>query len=315
MVEQFTVSPNLPVSDIVAAFGEKLEFSKALAMLTSFETGGSAKYFLVTDSAETTAQAVKTARRLKIPIFIFGGGSNLLVSDSGFDGLVVKPEIEGLKLLDDLRIESGSGEKLSALVDFATEQACTGLEFAAGIWGSVGGAVYGNAGAFGGDVGSILIEATLVTRAGKIERVTQADLAFDYRHSRLKETGDIIVSAVFQVKKGDRDTIKTRVNEILAQREQKHPIKGTAGCFFRNIPDSTQKFGKLPAGRLLEEVGAKRLAVGGASVYPDHANIIVNTGNATSKDIRQLADIMKKKVLDRFGIELQEEIQQLGTFQ
>lgn len=315
MVEQSTVSPDLPVPDLVVAFGDKLEFSKDLATLTSFETGGPAKYFLVTNSAESTANAVKAASRLKIPIFIFGGGSNLLVSDLGFDGLVVKPEIRGLSLIGDSQIESGSGEELSALVDYATDKACTGLEFAAGIWGSVGGAVYGNAGAFGGDIGTILVEATLVSRTGKIEKVSRTDLAFDYRHSRVKETGEIIVSAVFQVEKGDRPTIEKRVNEILAQREQKHPIKGTAGCFFRNIPDATQEYGKLPAGRLLEEVGAKQLTVGGAAVYPDHANIIVNTGKATSKDIRQLADIMKKKVLDRFGIELQEEIQQLGSFQ
>jgi UDP-N-acetylmuramate dehydrogenase len=299
---------------LIEAFGTNLEFSRELAPLTSYGTGGNARYFLEADSGTEIIRAIKSARRLRIPWFVMGGGSNLLVSDEGFDGLVIKAEVLGLKFQAPDRIEAGAGEDLMALVNFATAHALTGLEFASGIWGTVGGAVYGNAGAYGGEVGRILTEAQIIDHDGELKTVTPDYLEFDYRYSRLKETREIMVSAVFRAEAGDKDKIAARVAEILQTRAGRHPDHGTAGCFFRNIPDETQKYGKLPAGKLLEEAGAKDLTVGGAAVYAKHANIIVNTGGATSKDIRRLADMMKQKVLDRFGIELQEEVQVLGTF-
>ena len=315
MVGQPTVSPSHPTSVLLEAFGANLEFARELATLTSYGTGGNARYFLVADSAAEVSRAIKAARRLSIPWFVMGGGSNLLVSDDGFDGLVIKTEVFGLDIVDGDRIEAGAGEDLMALVDFATEHSLTGLEFAAGIWGSVGGAVYGNAGAYGGEVGRILVSAQIIDSEGEIKDVTPDYLGFDYRHSHLKETREVLTKAVFQAACGERDEIKSRVDEILKTRAERHPDHGTAGCFFRNIPDETQPYGKLPAGKLLEDAGAKELAVGGAAVYEKHANIIVNTGGATSKDIRRLADMMKQRVLDRYGIELQEEVQLLGTFQ
>ena len=315
MVEQPTVSPNLPDSELIEAFGSNLEFSKELAPLTSFKTGGPARYFLTVRSVEEVIRVVKAADRLKIPVFVMGGGSNLLVSDEGFDGLVIRPEIFGLKVIGKTEVESGGGELLSSLVNFATEHSLAGIEFAAGIWGSVGGAIYGNAGAYGGEIGYVLRQAVLVDRSGCLKTVTSDYLQFDYRFSHLKETREIVVSATFSLSSGNRSDIEKRVREILSQRAERHPAERTAGCFFRNIPDDTRAHGKLPAGRLLEEAGVKNLRVGGARVYEKHANIIVTTDHATSKDIRQLADIMKKKVQDRFGIELQEEIQQLGSFQ
>ena len=201
------------------------------------------------------------------------------------------------------------------LVNFVSEHSLSGLEFAAGIWGSVGGAIFGNAGAFGGEVGQVLDEAVLIDCQGNVRTENATYFQFGYRHTRLKETREIVASATFRLTPGKKPQIEKRVDDILARRAESHPDRRTAGCFFRNIPDSTQEHGKLPAGRLLEEVGAKELCVGGAKVYDKHANIIVNTGRATSKDIRQLADMLKKRVLDRFGIELQEEVQQLGFFQ
>jgi UDP-N-acetylmuramate dehydrogenase len=244
-----------------------------------------------------------------------GGGSNLLVSDAGFDGLVIKLEIKGLRLADSRLVEVGGGEQLVDLVNFTTENSLSGLEFAVGIWGSVGGAIYGNAGAFGGEVGQVLEKAVLVDSRGGVRTEGAPYFQFAYRHSRLKETHEIVASATFGLSPGKKPEIERRVDEILAQRAERHPDRRTAGCFFRNIPDPSQEHGKLPAGKLLEEVGARELCVGGARVYDKHANIIVNTGKATSKDIRQLADMLKKRVLDRFGIELQEEVQQLGSFQ
>jgi len=302
------------MTNLLATFGPNLEFGKNLASLTSYRTGGKARYFLSATSADEVARGIQAARRLGIPSYVIGGGSNLLVSDAGYDGLIIKVDVSGMRLADPTTIECGAGEDLMALVDFATQNELAGLEFAAGIWGSVGGAIYGNAGAYGGEIGTILRSAIVVSPEGVVKEVGRDYCRFAYRDSYLKVTHEVVVTASFGLSKGDKIAIESRVKEVLASREQKHPNELTAGCFFKNIPDPKEPHGKLPAGRLLEQVGVKELSVGGAKVYEKHANIIVNTGSATSQDIRKLADIMKQRVKDRFGIELQEEVQQLGTF-
>lgn len=316
MTEQTAPEIHIPMATLLAAFGPNLEFARELAPMTSYKTGGRAKYYLGAHSAEEIVRAIESARRLKIPYFILGGGSNLLVSDKGFDGLVIKVDVTGLRVMDESTVECGAGEELMALVNFATENALSGLEFAAGIWGSVGGAIYGNAGAFGGEIGNIISSVTLVGQDGEVKIKGPEYCKFAYRDSYLKVTHEVVITARIKLRQGTREEIASKVQEILNLREGKHPTDGmSAGCFFKNIPDPREKYGKLPAGRLLEEIGAKQLSVGGAKVFEKHANIIVNTGNATSKDIRQLADLLKARVKEKFGIELQEEVQQLGTFE
>lgn len=301
------------MSTLLAEFGTELEFSRPLAPMTSYRTGGPARYFIAARSADEIVRAVKGARRLGIPCFLCGGGSNLLVSDDGFDGLVVKVDVRGLSLLNKTTIEVGAGEDLMALVTFATENRLTGLEFAAGIWGTVGGAIYGNAGAYGGEIGSVLTRLELVSQEGEIREVTPDYCRFAYRDSYLKTTREVVSRAWIKLKPGDKVTIGRRVDEIIASRNEKHPNDGlSAGCFFKNIPDANEPHGKLPAGRLLEAVGAKGMQVGGAKVYEKHANIIVNTGNATSQDIRKLADMLKERVREKFNIDLKEEVIQVG---
>ncbi|HUV31253.1 MAG TPA: UDP-N-acetylmuramate dehydrogenase [Acidobacteriota bacterium] len=315
MVEQPSVSPDIPIAALVAAFGPNLQFARDLAPLTSFKTGGRARYFVSANTAGEIARAVVGAGRLGIPFFLLGGGSNVLVSDEGFGGLVIKVDVRGMKLLPGHAIESGAGEDLMTLVDFATANSLTGLEFAAGIWGSVGGAICGNAGAFGGEIGSVVAEITLVDRQGEIKTVTPEYCRFGYRDSLLKSTGEVVVTVRLRLEPGEPSAIRSRVDEILNQREIRHPVTGkSAGCFFKNIPDPSQPNGKLAAGKLLEEAGAKDLSVGDARVFDLHANIIVNDGEATSKDIRALADKMKESVSRKFGIELQDEVIQVGEF-
>jgi len=296
------------------AFGEELEFDVPLAPFTSFRTGGPAALFFRANSVGRAADAVRIARELGLDFFLLGGGSNLLVADSGYDGLVIKVDIRGLRLVDETTIECGAGEDLMALVDFATENSLTGLEFAAGIWGTVGGAIYGNAGAFGGEIGNNIRALTLIDRGGAVKTADAVYCRFGYRDSYLKETREIVAVAELALQPGAREDIGRKIEEILALRMTKHPDKLTAGCFFKNIPDPKEKYGKLPAGRLLEEVGAKGMSVGGAKVFEKHANIIVNTGTATSTDICQLAELVREKVRKRFGIELLEEVQKIGHF-
>ena len=199
------------------------------------------------------------------------------------------------------------------MVEFAASSGLTGLEFAAGIYGTVGGAIYGNAGAYGGEIGRLVSEVTLVDKDGGLKTMPSAYCRFGYRDSYLKQTGEIVTEADFVLRPEHRDKVREKVEEILKVRHIKFPPEGrSAGCFFKNIPDPREPYGKLPAGRLLEQVGAKGLAVGGARVFEGHANIIVNDGGATSRDIRALADILKKKVFEQFGIRLEEEVVQIG---
>ena len=304
------------MATLVSAFGPNLEFARELAPFTSYRTGGRAKYFVLATTPGDVVKSIRAARMLDIPFFLLGGGTNILVADDGFDGVVIKIEITGLSRISDTEIESGAGESLMALVDFATENSLSGLEFAAGIWGTVGGAIYGNAGAFGGEIGSVIESITLVDREGEVKVVPPEYCKFDYRDSHLKRSQEVILKATFGLQPGDTTEIRKSVDDILAARDGKHPNDGkSAGCFFKNIPDASQPHGKLAAGKLLDEAGVKGLSVGGATVYERHANIIVNTGNATSKDIRDLADMMKKMVQDKFGITLEEEVMQIGNFQ
>ena len=314
MTEQISVSAPIPLGSLLAAFGPNLEFGKELALLTSYRTGGRARYFVSAITSDEIVRATQAAQRFALPFFVIGGGSNLLVSDAGFDGVIIKVDVSGISLADDHTIECGAGEELMALVDFATNHNLTGLEFAAGIWGSVGGAIYGNAGAFGGEIGGVLTEEKIVNSQGNLRKVDRAYCRFAYRDSYLKTSHEVVVSAKFALSPSEVGAVNNRVREILDLRETKHPTELTAGCFFKNIPDASEPHGKLPAGKLLEQVGVKELQVGGAKVFEKHANIIVNTGNATSQDIRKLADIMKQRVKDQFGIDLQEEVQQLGAF-
>ena len=302
-------------SKLLARLGERLETDKPLAPLTTFNTGGPARYFFAARITDDVSAAIKAAVDLEIPFFVLGGGSNVLVSDSGFDGLVIRINVMGLKLVGGTEIESGSGEDLMSLVDFSAQYSLTGLEFAGGIYGTVGGAICGNAGAYGGEIGSVVERVTLVGPGGDIRTVGRDYCRFDYRSSCFKDSGDVIVGARFNLRKGQTDQIRKKIGDILLAREVKFPpqIK-SAGCFFKNVPDPGQEFGKLPAGRLLEQAGAKKMAVGGARVHENHASLIVNSNAATSKDIRELADKMKKKVFEMSGIRLEEEVTHVGDF-
>lgn len=315
MIGSSKVNNKLKNDKLKQILGKKLEFGRPLAPFTSFNTGGKAKYFISANSEEEIKEAVKSAIRLKIPFFIIGGGSNLLVSDNGFDGLIIKIDIIGIKLENETEIICGAGENLMDLIEFCVENSLTGLEFASGIWGSVGGAVCGNAGAYGGEIKDIINSVTIIKNDGTIHEVDKDYCRFEYRDSYLKKTGDIVISVRLQLNKGNKREIRKKVDDIIEIRSKKHPVKEkSAGSFFKNIPDKNEPYGKLPAGRLLEEAGAKEMSVGGASVYHKHANIIINNGNATSKDIRQLADNMKETVFKKFGIMLEEEVISVGEF-
>lgn len=276
---------------------------------SNFRIGGPADYLFEAGSREELRAALRAARECGLPAYVIGGGFNLLFDDAGFRGLILRNASRGLSIdPGDPRVRAESGTPLSDLVGFAADAGLEGIEFLAGIPGSVGGAVYGNVGAFGRSTGEFLAEALLLGPDDAERPTLSDDLGFSYRHSRLKSGREIVLAAVFGLKPGLRAAIRSRIGEYLALRADKHPPRDMAyaGSYFKNpvLPDGTRK----PAGQLLERVGAKEARIGGAAVYSGHANFLYNAGGATARDVLALATLLKKRVRDAFGIDLEEEI-------
>lgn len=289
--------------------GKNLYTDRPLAELSSFRIGGPADLFFEAENTEELRLAVRAAAEAGVPFYVIGGGYNVLFSDAGYRGLIVKNAGQAVRE-NRGRLVAASGTSLGALLQTALARSLRGLEFLAGIPGTVGGAVFGNAGAFGGCIGDRLDEALVLDMAGRLRETAlgREELGFGYRHSRLKETRGLILEAAFIVEPGGRKESETLVRDYLERRKAKHPPWGTAcaGSYFKNprLPDGR----RVAAGGLLEKVGAKGLAVGGASVYEGHANFIINRGGATSADVLALAAELKKRVLEHFGVSLEEEV-------
>jgi UDP-N-acetylmuramate dehydrogenase len=277
-----------------------------LAEHTTFRIGGPAKYFFIVKTIPDLMKAVKFVQTKKLPYFILGGGSNLLVGDKGFDGVVIK--IRNTKYeLRNTRIMAEAGTRLNDLVKASAEAGLTGLEFAAGIPGTIGGAIYGNAGSQKGSssIGDLVETITLLTPTGQVITVDKAWMQFDYRHSRFKDMEaairPIILSVVLKLARGNSKKIKQKINKQIAGRVNNIPIEPSAGCVFKNPSNQS-------AGYLIERCGLKGKKIGGAMVSKQHANFIINLGGAKARDVIELINLIKKSVQKKFGIKLAEEI-------
>lgn len=301
------------MSATLEALGRTLHASRRdvpLAPLTTFRIGGLADLFVEARSRAALVEAVRAARVHRVPCFVLAGGSNLLVDDAGIRGLVIH-NIAAEVRREATRLTVGSGLPLGGLLEAAAREGLTGLEFAAGIPGSVGGAVYGNAGAYGKSMQDVLVRVSLLTADDRVVEVGPEALGFTYRTSALKTTGDLVLDATFQLAPGEPERIRRAMHEIVEIREAKHPDAarfGSAGSYFKNLPPPTPGARRTPAGLLLEQVGAKGMSVGRAMVAREHANFIVNPGGATAADVLELARRLKALVRDRFGVMLEEEV-------
>jgi UDP-N-acetylmuramate dehydrogenase len=276
---------------------------------SSFRIGGPADYFFAARSLREIRSCLRFVHERSLSYYIIGSGTNMLFADGGFRGLILKNEVRGInRIRGEGRVVALAGTPLADLVSFALEDGLEGIEFAAGIPGTVGGAVFGNAGAWGSSIGQLLKEAVILDEQGNETRVGKEHFEFGYRDSSLKRRHLTVIETVFKLRKGDKGRIKAKMDENLAKRKSPcpSPKMAYAGSFFKNpvLPDGT----RMAAGRLLEKVGAKELKKGGAQVYAGHANFILNCGGATAEDIRALARTMKARVKRKFGIELQEEV-------
>lgn len=301
-----------PAAGLKRRFPDHLKLDEPLGPYTTFGIGGPADYFIRATDAETFARAYNAAREYGLNCFILGGGSNILIGDKGFRGLVLKSDLTEIRRDGDT-MTAGSGVVFDDLVDWAADCDLAGLAFAAGIAGSVGGAIYGNAGCYGREIGELVQELTILTPSGELKIVDREYCGFAYRHSRLKETRDVVLTVTLQMAPGDGKTLHAEALEHRQHRAARHPVSDcSAGCYFKNIEDLTAEHGKIPAGKLLDTIGAKQQTEGGAAVHEGHANILVNTGGATARDVLTLARRLRAKVKNELGYELEREIIFLG---
>lgn len=279
--------------------------------LTTLDVGGPAQLICPVHNPDHAQRFQGFAHDVQTPFFILGGGSNVLADDRGYGGLILHVTADDLTPQGDV-IRVGAGFSFDALIARSLDLGLTGLEFASGIPGTVGGAVVGNAGCYGHEIGEFLIEAVVLTREGQITTVGPEAFGFRYRETDLRETGAVVLEVVLKLQRGDVHAAGQVRAEKIADRRAKHPVdQPSAGSWFRNLPANTPGGRRQAAGHLLEQVGAKEMRVGDACVFPKHANIIINAGSATSADVRTLAARMKRAVLDKFGVELQEEVRYL----
>jgi UDP-N-acetylmuramate dehydrogenase len=284
---------------------------------TTFKIGGLARYFVITKNTEDLIKAIEFAQDKDLPYFILGGGSNLLVNDQGFDGVVIKNQNSEIKIQNHRAkyktIYTTAGTQLGKLVEFSIEKGLTGLEWAAGIPGTVGGAIRGNAGAFGSSIAELVKEVKVWNKDFQFSQTTPGltifnsqDCQFGYRDSIFKHSDNIIFSAELELKKGDKKKSQQMIKKYLQQRKEKQPLEyPSAGCIFKNPKP-------LSAAQLIEQVGLKGKKVGQAMISEKHANFIINLGRAQAKDVRKLVRLIKVRVKKKFNIELEEEIQYIG---
>lgn len=287
---------------------ESIVENASMADYSSFRAGGKASFLVMPESESRFADTLNLLSSEDVEYFVLGNGSNILISDKGYDGVIVKTS----KAFSDIKVDgeyicAGAGALLSAVSKKALENSLTGMEFASGIPGSVGGGAFMNAGAYGMEMKDIVTEVKLLSRDGKqifFKDVSEMD--YGYRHSALYDTGDVVLGVKLKLEKGDSLKIKLLMDELMNRRNSKQPVNYySAGSFFKRPKGHF-------AGKLIQDAGLKGTRVGDAEVSMLHGGFIINKGNATATDIIRLMHIVQAKVMDEFGIMLEPEVRIIG---
>lgn len=282
------------------------KLNEPMSCHTSFKIGGAADIFISVSSANELSAVFKKCGELNIPRFIIGKGSNLLVSDLGLEGAVISLlGLNGISVSGE-EITCGAGAALSDICRAALRNSLTGLEFAYGIPGSIGGAVYMNAGAYGGEISGAVLSAECMTADGSTVKVEAKDMNFGYRKSVFKENGTTVISAVLRLQKGEKKEIEEKMEDYISRRKSKQPLEyPSAGSFFKR-PEG------YFAGALIEKNGLKGATEGGAQVSCKHAGFIINRGGATAEDVMKLSRKVSDTVLAKDGVKLEREVIFIG---
>ncbi len=312
---------------------KKLFRNIPLADHNTYGVGGKADILVEVRTKEELKDAVYLANYNNTPYYVLGGGTNVLVSDEGFSGIIIKNKIQGMDFdIDKSQVFVGSGVPMGALINKAKVKTLSGLEWATGLPGTLGGAIFGNAGSCGGSISeSIDFVEVLDVIDLSFKIIFKSDCNFKYRESVFKDNGQIIVGAMLKLKKADPISIMNKMSENFLFRKNQQPLSSKSeGCIFKNIELSEKenipikiwkeipefsifvKKGVMPAGFLIDRAGLKGFRVGGAMVSERHANFIVNLGDASAKDIHKLINEIKSRVFKKFGVELEEELRFVG---
>lgn len=274
---------------------------------TTFKIGGPAQYYVTPESVTQIQEVVSLCRDMNIPLHVIGNGSNILVGDDGVDGVVLAlfNTFSDYEIKDNM-ITAQAGMSLIKLAVIALREGLTGLEFASGIPGSVGGAVYMNAGAYDGQMKDVVTSVTVLDEAGDIRILGRDELDMGYRTSTVAKHNMIVLQVIIELKAGDKEQIKDRMNQLSELRKQKQPLEyPSAGSTFKR-PEG------FFAGKLIADAGLKGYSIGGAAVSEKHAGFVVNMGGATAKDVVELTDYIKKRIIEQFGVTLELEIKKIG---
>ena len=276
---------------------------------TTFRIGGPAEYLILPQTTEEIADVIKLCRQEEIPWYIVGNGSNLLVADEGVRGVVIQLLRNFNQIqVEDCQIRMQAGAQNAAVAKRALDASLTGFEFAAGIPGTIGGAVVMNAGAYGGEMKDILKEVTVLDPNGMIRMIPAEELELGYRTSIIARKGYVVLEAVIVLKTGDPKEIKAAMDELKEKRVTKQPLEyPSAGSTFKR-PEG------YFAGKLIMDAGLRGFSVGGAQISEKHCGFVINKGNATAKDVTELMNETKKIVMEKFGVALEPEVKRLGQF-
>lgn len=295
-----------------------------MANHTTFRIGGPAKYFFTAKGKEDFLAAIRAAKEGGVPFYVLGGGSNLLVADEGFDGLVIKVKSEKLEVKNKngkLKVNCEAGTLFGKIIIETTQSGYAGVEWGFGIPGTVGGAIYGNAGRLGQDISQVVESVKILNSNLDEKEVSAGECEFEYRESRFKKTGEIILGASLIFEKDEPE----KIAEVLSQAKEvvaHSPKFPSAGCAFKNYKlkdgdsflrehpelDERIRGGKIGVGYLIDQSGLRGRQIGGAQIWEGHANYIINTGGAKAADVLALIDLCKKEVKAKYNIELEEEI-------
>lgn len=303
---------------LTAAFGDRVRRAVPLAPFTTFKVGGDADWLVDVRSEEELRAALAIALKAGQPITILGGGSNVLVSDAGVRGLVIRVKPMEVSQTAPDRVRADAGLTINGLVRWTVSRGIAGLEAWAGTPGTVGGAIYGNAHFGGRNIGDLVSSVRVVSTSGEAQTLSASEMEFGYDSSRLQRTREVLIWAEFITGPGEPDGLRQIARASLAHRKKTQPLESpSAGCIFQNpdpardvVPDGIPR----SAGALVDRAGLKGARLGAARVSDTHANFIINEGGAKAADIRGLVERCKRAVHDRFGVALREEIVYLGEF-
>lgn len=283
-----------------------IKIDEKLSEYVNFKVGGPADILLIPNSKEQVIKSIKICKENNIPFYLIGNGSNILVRDGGFRGVVLSLKNVKNIYVDGEKIEAECGVMLKEVSDKAIENSLTGFEFACGIPGTIGGAVFMNAGAYDGEISKVIESAEVIDENCNIIRLSREELDFGYRSSLVMKKGYTVLSAVFKLEKGQVKTIKELIEDLTNKRESKQPLEyPSAGSTFKR---PTGYF----AGKLIQDAGLKGYSIGGAAVSEKHSGFVINKGNATAKDITDLIKHIQDEVKKQFGVYLHPEVRIIG---